>query len=94
MTENLDFLLSVSIAMVSLLIAMIIFFITVYERIKDDRQLYKQVNDYYEAIEYLVFSYYANFWLKKEEEKSTNNEIKLKLKTERVKIRYKRAYFI
>lgn len=94
MSENLGFWISVSIAMVSLLIAMITLFITVYERIKDDRQLYKQVKDYYEAIEYLVFTYYAVFWLKKEEEKSTNNEIILKLKAERVKIRIKRAYFM
>ena len=65
MTENLDFWIPVSIAMASLLIAMITLFITAYERIKDDRQLYKQVKDYYEAIEYLVFSYYADFWLKK-----------------------------
>lgn len=92
MTENLDFWIPVSIAILSLLIAMITFFITVYERIKDDRQLYKQVNDYYEAIEYLVFSYYADLWLKKEKEKPTNNEIKLKLKTERVKIRIKSDY--
>ena len=94
MTENLDFWIPVSIAMVSLLIAMITLFITAYERIKDDRQLYKQVEDYYEAIEYLVFSYYADSWLKKEQEKSTNSKIKLKLKTERVKIRIDRAYFM
>ncbi len=73
--------------------ALIAIIIVIWDHFKDDHQLRQQANDFYEAIEYLIFSYYSNLNLKVRIENTNNNEIKENLRNTRVKIRIKHAYY-
>jgi len=89
---TIQFILIVS-AVLSSISGIIAIIIVLWDHFKDNRQLRQQVNDFYEAIEYLIFSYYSNLNLKKRMENKNNSEVKENLRNTRVKIRIKHAYY-
>ena len=62
------------------------------DHIKDDRQFFKQIKEFYEGVECVILSYYSNLILKKKREASNEIERIEKLKRERIKIRIKHTY--
>ena len=86
MTELWEFWLPFSIAFIG-------FLILLYDHFKDDRQLYKQIKEFYEGIECLILSYSSDLILKIRREATIDPERIETLKYNRIKKRIKHSYF-